>query len=129
MNLLAAESLTKDEAMEFISYGIDRLRDAESKNSWDFFVNDWTFFCYVNDLFNYCFDELDNAEVTEEFYSKINRKQNYPKLQDISDLWNMILDDDNKLKDAEAAYRINYKTTPIHVYITAIVTNYIDNYF
>lgn len=89
-------SLTKEEWFDFISLGIPRLRERESKNAWDIGVNGFTMDEICNTFFCYAYA----INRPEEWQCK------FQKVQDMNETWDMICGADWSAEDK--AYADNH---------------------
>lgn len=108
MNILECSQLTKNEIEEFLKKGMPKLRDMERRNTWDFYVNDVGFYSYINQLFIYAF-EAYNIKYIHDYYS-------YPKVNELDELRNLILEDtetliryENKLREERKVENLIYE--------------------
>lgn len=72
--------LTKEEWIEFINFGIPELKEMEYKNSWDFYINDYGFNFFCNDLLCYAY-KIDSPKEWQ---------LEYQKTIDLKKLWRMV---------------------------------------
>ena len=85
INWLDEASLTYEEAMELLSHSHDKRLEMEDKNKWDAYVNDFTFWTFLNDTYSYMLDEV-KEEVGDIYY----RYFSYPKIKEVID-WEIFL--------------------------------------
>ena len=90
INWLDESSLTYEEAMELLSHSHEKRLEMEEKNKWDAYVNDFTFWTFLNDTYGYMLDEV--KEEVDDFYLKYF----YPKIGEIID-WEVILNRTDKV--------------------------------
>ena len=90
INWLDESSLTYEEAMELLSHSHEKRLEMEDKNKWDAYVNDFTFWTFLNDTYGYMLNEA--KEEVDDFYLKYF----YPKVREIID-WEVILNRTDKL--------------------------------
>ena len=90
INWLDESPLTYEEAMELLSHSHEKRLEMENKNKWDAYVNDFTFWTFLNDTYGYMLDEA--KEEVDDFYLKYF----YPKIREIID-WEIILNRNDKL--------------------------------
>ena len=84
INWLNETPLTYEEAIELLNRSHKKRLDMELKNNWDAYVNDFTFWEFLNDTYNYMLDEI-RKEVD------IESKYFYPKIKDVID-WAIFVD-------------------------------------
>ena len=90
INWLDESSLTYEEAVELLSHSHEKRLEMEDENKWDAYVNDFTFWTFLNDTYAYMLDEV--KEEVDDFYLKYF----YPKIREIID-WAIISDRSDKL--------------------------------
>jgi hypothetical protein len=90
INWLDESSLTYEEAIELLNHSHEKRLEMEDENKWDAYVNDFTFWTFLNDTYGYMLDEI--KEEVDDFYLKYF----YPKIREIID-WEIILDRSDKL--------------------------------
>ena len=73
-----------------LSHSQEKRLEMEEKNKWDAYVNDFTFWTFLNDTYGYMLDEA--KEEVNDFYLKYF----YPKVREIID-WEVILSRTDKL--------------------------------
>ena len=79
INWLDESPLTYDEAMELLSHSHEKRLEMEDKNKWDAYVNDFTFWTFLNDTYGYMLDEVKKEIDIDLYYF-------YPKVKDFIDL-------------------------------------------
>ena len=85
INWLNETPLTYEEAMELLSHSHEKRLEMEDKNKWDAYVNDFTFWMFVNDTYCYMLDEV-KKEVGDIYY----RYFSYLKIKEVID-WEVFL--------------------------------------
>lgn len=85
INWLDELPLTHEEAMELLSHSHEKRLEMEEKNKWDAYVNDFTFWTFLNDTYCYMLDEV-KKEVEDIHY----RYFSYPKIKEVID-WEVFL--------------------------------------
>ena len=85
INWLNESPLTYEEAMELLSHSHEKRLEMEDKNKWDAYVNDFTFWMFVNDTYCYMLDEV-KKEVGDIYY----RYFSYLKIKEVID-WEVFL--------------------------------------
>ena len=85
INWLNESPLTYEEAMELLSHSHEKRLEMEDKNKWDAYVNDFTFWIFVNDTYCYMLDEV-KKEVGDIYY----RYFSYLKIKEVID-WEVFL--------------------------------------
>ena len=85
INWLDETSLTYEEAMELLNHSHEKRLEMEDKNKWDAYVNDFTFWTFLNDTYCYMLDEV-KKEVEDIYY----RYFSYPKIKEVID-WEVFL--------------------------------------
>ena len=85
INWLDELPLTYEEAMELLSHSHEKRLEMEDKNKWDAYVNDFTFWMFVNDTYCYMLDEV-KKEVGDIYY----RYFSYLKIKEVID-WEVFL--------------------------------------
>lgn len=85
INWLDESPLTYEEAMELLSHSHEKRLEMEDKNKWDAFVNDFTFWMFINDTYCYMLDEV-KKEVGDIYY----RYFSYLKIKEVID-WEIFL--------------------------------------
>jgi hypothetical protein len=85
INWLDESPLTYEEAMELLSHSHEKRLEMEDKNKWDAYVNDFTFWTFLNDTYGYMLDEV-KEEVEDIYY----RYFSYPKIKEVID-WEVFL--------------------------------------
>lgn len=91
INWLDESPLTYEEAMELLSHSHEKRLEMEDKNKWDAYVNDYTFWTFLNDTYGYMLDEVKKE--VNNFYSKYYY---YPKIKDLID-WERLLNRSDQL--------------------------------
>lgn len=86
INWLDESPLTYAEAMELLSHSHKKRLEMEDKNKWDAYVNDFTFWMFINDTYCYMLDEV-KKEVGDIHY----RYFSYPKIKEVID-WEIFPD-------------------------------------
>lgn len=79
INWLDESPLTNEEAMELLSHSHEKRLEMEDKNKWDAYVNDFTFWTFLNDTYGYMLDEVKKEIDIDLYYF-------YPKVKDFIDL-------------------------------------------
>ena len=79
INWLDESLLTYEEAMELLSHSHEKRLEMEDKNKWDAYVNDFTFWTFLNDTYGYMLDEVKKEIDIDLYYF-------YPKVKDFIDL-------------------------------------------
>lgn len=90
INWLDESSLTYEEAMELLSHSHEKRLEMEDKNKWDAYVNDYTFWTFLNDTYGYMLDEV-KKEVGDIYY----RYFSYLKIKEVID-WEIFLNRQGK---------------------------------
>ena len=85
INWLDESPLTYEEAMELLSHSHEKRLEMEDKNKWDAYVNDFTFWMFINDTYCYMLDEV-KKEVGDIYY----RYFSYLKIKEVID-WEVFL--------------------------------------
>lgn len=86
INWLDETPLTYEEAMELLSHSHEKRLEMEDKNKWDAYVNDFTFWTFLNDTYCYMRKEIEAEYNLNEFHY-------FPmKLRDFMDLETIFLD-------------------------------------
>jgi len=91
INWLSETLLTYEEAMELLEHSHKKRLEMEDKNKWDAYVNDFTFYTFLNDTYGYMLDEV-KKEID------INKKSYYPKVKELLD-WEIFLNKSDKLME------------------------------
>lgn len=85
--------LTKEEWIDFVKLGIPEFKEMEHKNSWDFYINDFSFSLLCNNFLCYAYDK--NAP--EDW------QDNFQKVKDLMTIWELI--DNIDWSEEERKYR------------------------
>lgn len=86
INWLDETPLTYEEAIELLSHSHEKRLEMEDKNKWDAYVNDFTFWTFLNDTYCYMREEIEAEYNLKEFHY-------FPmKLRDFIDLQTIFLD-------------------------------------
>ena len=85
INWLDELPLTYEEEIELLNHSHEKRLEMEDKNKWDAYVNDFTFWIFVNDTYCYMLDEV-KKEVEDIYY----RYFSYPKIKEVID-WEVFL--------------------------------------
>ena len=85
INWLDESLLTYEEAIELLSHSHEKRLEMEEKNKWDAYVNEFTFWTFLNDTYGYMLDEV-KKEVEDIYY----RYFSYPKIKEVID-WEVFL--------------------------------------
>lgn len=96
INWLDESLLTYEEAMELLSHSHEKRLEMEEKNKWDAYVNDFTFWTFLNDTYGYMLDEVEKeVDINFNFF--------YPKIREINE-WSIFVNnhDDRLAKDVLA---------------------------
>lgn len=102
INWLDESSLTYEEAMELLSHSHEKRLEMEDKNKWDAYVNDFTFWTFLNDTYCYMREEIEAEYNINEFHY-------FPmKLRDFMDL-ETILSDSEKFRLAKEVLQLEKK--------------------
>ncbi len=88
INWLDESLLTYEEAMELLSHSHEKRLEMEDKNKWDAYVNDFTFWTFLNDTYGYMLDEVEKE--VDDFYLKCF----YPKIREINE-WSIFVNNHN----------------------------------
>lgn len=91
INWLSETLLTYEEAIELLKHSHKKRLEMEDKNKWDAYVNDFTFYTFLNDTYGYMLDEV-KKEID------INKKSYYPKVKELLD-WEIFLNKSDKLME------------------------------
>lgn len=91
INWLNETPLTYEEAIELLNHSHKKRLEMEDENKWDAYVNDFTFWTFLNDTYGYMLDEV-KKEIGDIYY----RYFSYPKIKEVID-WEIILDRSDKL--------------------------------
>ena len=58
INWLDESLLTYEEAVELLNHSHEKRLEMEDENKWDAYVNDFTFWIFLNDTYSYMLDEV-----------------------------------------------------------------------
>lgn len=72
--------LTKDEWLDFLNLGIPHLKEMESKNDWDFHINDFSFTILCNNFLCHAY----HSNLPKEWEERL------PKAKDLMTIWDLI---------------------------------------
>ena len=90
INWLDETPLTYEEAMELLSHSHEKRLEMEDKNKWDAYVNDFTFWTFLNDTYGYMLDEVEKeVDINLNFF--------YPKIREINEWSIFIINHDDRL--------------------------------
>lgn len=93
INWLDESPLSYEEAMELLNHSHKKRLEMEEKNKWDAYVNDFTFWIFLNDTYGYMLDEVEKEiDINLNFF--------YPKIREINE-WSIFVNnhDDRLAKD------------------------------
>lgn len=68
INWLDESSLTYEEAMELLNRSHNKRLEMEEKNKWDAYVNDFTFWTFLNDTYGYMQEEIEKEQNLDYFF-------------------------------------------------------------
>lgn len=108
--------LTRDELDDFINAAIPHIANLESKNKWDFFVNDMSISSFCERLFIEAFEINDYEDY----------QRNYRKVEDIYAIRNILAEED---WEQENKYFRNHKDSEIWKLVLNKVNSIADAIF